>query len=40
MTKPESVGAGWGSGEGEGWVPEKLVVSVDGSEFVLGSLLD
>lgn len=41
MTKPESVGAGWGSGDGEdGWALEKLVVSVDGSEFVLGSLLD
>lgn len=41
VTKPESVGACWGSREREGgWVLEKLVMNVDGSELVLGSLLD
>jgi hypothetical protein len=40
MTKPVSVGAGEVGKWKGGWRPEKLVVSVDGSEFALGSLLD
>lgn len=42
MTKPERVWEQAGEeGRGkDGWALEKLVVSVDGSELMLGSLLD